>query len=151
MPEKIKVSKEELLKKLTKNLGIHVKLHDIALDGYKKQFIEACKYILNKAEKHNKYDFSSLQKLNKPQNHAKDYEEMIMMVKLHVDDTLVLTYEEFQRYILNKWDWIRSFRSSFYANYSCASLSSSPSSSSSSSSYSKEELNDYFGEEEEEE
>jgi hypothetical protein len=145
MPERVKVNKGELLKTLEKNLILHKDIYATSLDGYKRQFILLCETILKGAIEKDKFDFASLSKLVKPDDHSDDYSEAIKMISMHVDDTIILEYDEFRNYILNKWDWINRFRLSWTSNRAFS--SSSAASSSSSKSSAKEYFGDY-GEEE---
>ena len=144
MPDKVKVRKSEVLEKLKTNLKLHEEIYKKSLEGYKKKFIHRCEDILSKARKNN-FDFSELSRLIKPENHSSDYRDAIAMIDMHVEDTIVLLEHEFMTCILNKWDWMRTFRKSFISNVAFCSSSSSTSSSAPSKRYSE-----YFGESEDE-
>lgn len=136
MPEQIEIKKEELLEILRKNLELHEKIYKCSLEGFKKKFVFRCKKVLFNT-KRDIFNYSILSKLIEPEEHIDDYKSIIRMMELEVKNTIFLTVREFQQYVLNKWNWIDSFKLSYYSN-------SSPSSSSSSSNSSSIEYENYF-------
>lgn len=44
-----------------------------------------------------------------PKNHAKDYDQVIKMVEMSVDDTLKLRADEFACYVMDDWEWKPDF------------------------------------------
>ena len=45
--------------------------------------------------------------LTEPSNHAKDYDRVITMLEMSVDDTITLDAQAFDRYVMDNWDWSR--------------------------------------------
>ena len=40
-----------------------------------------------------------------PEDHTKDYDVVICMIEMSVDDTIKLDQVSFQQYVLDKWNW----------------------------------------------
>jgi len=45
--------------------------------------------------------------LTEPSNHVKDYDRVITMLEMSVDDTITLDAQAFDRYVMDNWDWSR--------------------------------------------
>ena len=45
--------------------------------------------------------------LAEPTDHTSDYERVIMMLEMSVDDTIVLNAGEFDQYVRDVWSWSR--------------------------------------------
>ncbi len=48
-------------------------------------------------------------KMPEPQDHTNDYDTAIAMVQWSVEGTVEITYYDFQKYVLDQWDWTRRF------------------------------------------
>lgn len=48
----------------------------------------------------------------KPENHSADYEQALQMLEFHTGDTLTLGPEDFQKLVLDNWDWKHIFETS---------------------------------------
>jgi hypothetical protein len=45
--------------------------------------------------------------LTEPSNHVKDYDRVITMLEMSVDDTVTLDAQDFDRYVMDNWDGSR--------------------------------------------
>ena len=115
--ENVHIEKEKLLEILEKNAKLHKDVYKETKEIYKKNFISATKEILANA-KSNKFKIDNLTMLSEPKNHVQDYEAAIQMIELDSRDVIVLSHKESCQYVLNKWDWFSSFRSTYYSNLS---------------------------------
>lgn len=140
MPDVIYMKKKELLAKLNKNLALHKKIYKDALDAFKTNYINRLNIMLNTLRKENKFIMDL--DLLKPENHADDYIRAINMVKMNCRNEIALREDEFNQYVLNRWDWIRSFHLSYIRNFASSSCSATPSISTSRSS--AREVEAYF-------
>jgi len=146
--EKINIKKSELLKKLESNLVIHEKIFKESIATFKKNYISLLGEMIKKGKK-DKFNFNI--DLQLPQNHAQDYKDAITMVKMDCRDIIILNEGEFMKYVLNKWEWMRTFRSSYYSNiaYSGTSGFSGTSGGSGTSGTSRRIVRQYFGDDDE--
>ena len=145
--EKINIKKVELLRKLKTNLVIHEKIFKESVIIFKKNYISLMKERI-KNGKLNKFEFHV--PLHLPKNYAQDYKDAITMVDMDCRDIIVLSEEEFMKYILNKWDWMRTFKTSYYSNVKyCGGGYSGTSGSSGTSGTSGKVLKEYFGDDDE--
>lgn len=109
----VNVSRQELLTKLKENLIIHKAEYAEALIECHRKLIEDLEETSKKVGKLTKPDklknFSFTFRF--PQNHQKDYEEVIEMLEMSIDDNINLDAESFKAYIKNEWSWSGQFNS----------------------------------------
>jgi hypothetical protein len=134
-PRKINVKREEVLAAIRLNYETHKREYAEACTGW---LVEARDAIANKAAEfraaltalNDKLDAATPDKLFPlylnfntafavpvPQNHAEEYEVIIRMLELSVDDVIVMDTAEVETYILDRWSWRQAFRES-HMNYS---------------------------------
>ena len=104
---KIAVDKKELLEKLEENCAKHAAIFKEAAIGHRECVIKVLSARLEdiRCGKRISLYFG----VTEPQDHTKDYDVAIAMVKMAVGDTVDLDRAQFQCYILDEWDWKRSF------------------------------------------
>jgi len=112
----IKVTTKDLIDKVRKNREQH------ALDFTKaeKGFIMDCEVKLKAAMKEVKRgDVPDTIRFEQPTCHTDDYDAILDMLEMSVDEELEITYEQFQRYARDKWDWSANFNelATFYNSY----------------------------------
>ena len=103
----IKVNKSELLAKLKVNRDEHKDTFREAWIGYREDVIKELKQHL-KAVKAGA-DIESLISFDTPESHINDYETIIEMLTMSVDDEVYLTRSEFKQYIRDEWSWKNTF------------------------------------------
>jgi hypothetical protein len=94
--ESINMKKAELLKKVQENRTKHVEEYDETVQAYR----EACHTELGKAIRFN---------LPCPHNHVEDYDQVISMLEMSVDEIIEVTAEVFACYVLDRWEWKMEF------------------------------------------
>lgn len=50
--------------------------------------------------------------LVEPQDHTGDYDRIITMLEMSVNDTIELTQQEFAQYVMDQWGWMQEFKTS---------------------------------------
>lgn len=115
----VKVNKEETLKVVIENMEKHVSDFTKSLINYKKYAEDAYKEALEIL----KTDGEVIRnfELDKPVSHLGDYNRVIKMLEMSVEQEISLTSHEFEQYIMDKWNWKDSFRLS-NAKYATAEL-----------------------------
>ncbi len=131
MPKQIYIKKEELLEKLGEKLKLHKIVYQESLKAFKRNYVKYLKTLIKKASKNK---FTTYLDLIEPKNHEEDYHIAIKMIKMSCRAEIELTDREFKQYILNKWDWMETFKMAYIRNCSASSSSSSCSSLSASAS-----------------
>lgn len=114
----VKLKRDDLLTKLKENREKHVAEYRVALAGYRAQAITAvhrtCDNLMAKLNQLQLGDAVPLPPitfdLELPENHERDYDQVITMVAMSVDDVLTLRSDEFACYVMDRWDWKDRFR-----------------------------------------
>ena len=107
-PRKVEVSKDELLLKLKENKKLHIAEFKETQEEYNDACILKIEQILLEAKKRPISVNTSIH-LSPPQSHIKDYEDIIGMLEFSTQNTLEITMEEYKSWVLNEWEWRRSF------------------------------------------
>jgi hypothetical protein len=115
MMNDVKVKREELLTKVRANRDAHRSLFLLAQEGYRKLVIEELDKML--ADARAGLPIKRSVSLTEPSDHTKDYDRVIAMLEMSVDDTITLEARDFDRYVMDNWDWSRFALSTntFYA------------------------------------
>src|SRR5215469_14462166 len=101
----VKVKREELLTKVRANRDAHRELFLKAQEGYRKLVIEELDRMLADAKEGRPIQRSVT--LTEPSNHIKDYDRVITMLEMSVEDTIVLDANTFDCYVMDNWQWSR--------------------------------------------
>ena len=110
----VKVKREELLTKVRSNRDAHRTLFLKAQEGYRKLVIEELDRMLADAKAGGPIARSI--NLVEPSDHTEDYDRVLAMLEMSVDDTVILGAEEFSQYVLDRWTW-SSFATSTNKSY----------------------------------
>lgn len=114
---RVKVRREELLVRVRENRLAHIKEYKEGVAGYK----EAAKEAIAKAMRRLASQVDELEEgeilqltavtfnLAVPQNHEKDYDQVIAMLEMSVDDELEIMSDEFACYVMDDWSWKEEF------------------------------------------
>jgi hypothetical protein len=120
----VKILRDDLAKILRENKAAHDEAYVAALEGYWEQAKEVLKNALASCEKQisqhpDVLDRKALQDrlgLVYPQSHGDDFDRVIRMLELSVDDHIELQAFEFDQFVRNKWAWAEDFAASV-SNY----------------------------------
>ena len=105
-----KIDVNALLEKVEANRIEHEKIYKEALDGYKKAVIAELEKLLAQAKADEVVVIHS--DLYEPKSYVKDYDSIIAMLKMSVEDSITLTQNEFTAYVLDEWQWMDHFLTS---------------------------------------
>lgn len=101
--QEVKLNRLELLEKVEKNRSAHRDLFLKAQEGYREDVIAELDRMLHDAREGKGIRRSI--SLPEPMDHTKEYDRVIAMLKMSVDDTVVLESREFDQYVLDNWEW----------------------------------------------
>lgn len=102
----VKVQKAALLAKLQTNRTSHRELFLKAQEGYRKVVIEELDKSLQDARAGKA--LRVFLQLQAPQDHTDDYDNVISMLEMSVDDVIELEAHDFQCYVMDKWTWMQA-------------------------------------------
>lgn len=102
--------KSDLLKKLEENRAEHREIFEEAVTGYKEQAIKLLEQHIKRI-KNGKME-QVVVSLPVPEDHTIDYDRVIAMLNMHVEDTVQIPEDEFRAYVMDDWNWRRQFLAS---------------------------------------
>lgn len=115
--ELVKVQKAELRAVVQVNRDGHRNEFLKALEGFKARAIDELERRIVDVEKGRK--FSQHLGLPEPEDHTKDYDRVLKMLAMSVDDVIELDESDFQMYVMDDWAWKQQFTTtnSMYVGY----------------------------------
>lgn len=118
--ETVKLKKSELLAHLRTNREKHRSIFLKAQDKYRELAIKELDAMLAEAKAGKK--IRRAVNLVSPEDHTRDYDRVIKMVKMSVEDVIEVNEMEFSCYVMNRWDWQNQFVGSISGYASAADL-----------------------------
>ena len=117
----------ELREILKVNRAKHKARYKEAMIGYRKKTVKLLEGILAEISNSGKIPFHIALLPNRPEDHTKDYDNLIAMLKLHTEthhDTIEIDQHEYDEYVNDNWCWKSDFSSSCSSYTSTSSRSS---------------------------
>lgn len=105
--QNVTVQKEALLAALRTNRAEHRNLFEKAQEVFRSEIIKALDRRLKDARGGGR--ISTYIDLVEPQDYTESFDRAIQMVEWSVGDTIELSERDFQRYVLNDWEWSGAF------------------------------------------
>ncbi|MCZ6654841.1 MAG: hypothetical protein O7D91_17670 [Planctomycetota bacterium] len=105
--QKVTVRKSELLEALKENRAQHRKIFEEACEGFR---VEACRLLkqkLDDAKEGRRINLSF--SLTQPVDQTREYDQVIRMCEMSLDDQIELENHEFQQFVMDRWDWRDQF------------------------------------------
>src|SRR6267142_6362455 len=102
----VRVKRTDLLEKIKTNREGHRALFLKAQEGYRLDVIAELEQHLKDARERKK--ISRTLSLPEPQDHTEDYDSVIAMLEMSVEEIIELDAGSFQQYVLDKWIWKRA-------------------------------------------
>lgn len=99
----VKVNKDKLREIVQKNRDNHRALFERAFEGYKRTCIEILETNLA-AFKAGKAARMYLVE-NPPEDHTKDYDRVILMLAMNIEEEISLSADDFSHYAMDDWQW----------------------------------------------
>jgi len=113
-----KVRTSELLNKLKENRAIHDAEWEEAhgkwrsfQTGKMRAYLAALQTAIESAESGGKISFPHQRDfmLEEPKSHVAEYDKVIARMTMTVDETIHISHEDFDHYVLDDWSWKRQF------------------------------------------
>jgi hypothetical protein len=95
------------------NMEQHREMFMEAMEGYKVKAIELLEAHIERI-KTNAPEKVVIQ-LPMPQDHSDEYETVIGMLKVSIDEELEINRYDFERYVLDQWEWKQAFAETYAA------------------------------------
>ncbi len=108
--DKVTVRKTDLLAALRENREAHRDIFNEACEGYQAEAIRLLEEHLQRIRQGKREQVYVV--LPVPADHTKDYDRVIRMVEMSVDDEIDLEANDFASYVMDDWRWKREFLTS---------------------------------------
>lgn len=99
----VEIDKDDLASTIRANRQVHKDTFEKALQGFQKTALEQVESMLERARKGLKQ--SLFLSLVIPEDHTIDYNRVLTMLDMEVNQTVTLTEEEFAKYVMDDWEW----------------------------------------------
>lgn len=109
----IKVDRKELLEKVRANREKHRTEYLEAVADYRRVAFEEVEKAIGRLKRTiDELESGQTIRLNTivfnlqvPEDHTKDYDQVITMLEMSVEDVLLIKSDEFSKYVMDNWDW----------------------------------------------
>lgn len=103
----VRVKKDDLEEIVKKNAAEHRAIFEEALDGWQKAVTAALEEAVADAKAGKGYKIHL--GLQKPEDHSKEYNQVLKMLEMSQDEELELNSHEFSCYVMDEWGWQAAF------------------------------------------
>ena len=105
--QKVKIRKDEARAAIQSNRDAHRKIFEEALSGYRECVIEELERRI--AEIREGKHIDQYIRMEVPVDHTGDYDRVLKMLEMSVDDEVELTASDFDSFIMDNWKWKQDF------------------------------------------
>jgi hypothetical protein len=99
----VKLDKDKLLELVKKNRAGHFTAFEKAFAGYRQECIEVLELNLRGLRENKGHIVRFME--NPPEDHTSDYDRLILMLEMSVDQIVELDARTFAQYAQDDWDW----------------------------------------------
>ncbi len=103
----VKVNKLEFIERVTVNRDAHRRIFKRALKGYERRLLSELEQRIDDVSAGRQID--RYIGLPEPADHTADYDRILGMAEMSVDDVIELDANDFARFVMDQWDWKQDF------------------------------------------
>ena len=103
----VKVDRALFIEKVEANRNAHRSLYEEAMKGYQKFLVAELQDRVEEAMAGKKVD--RYIRIEEPEDHTADYDRILAMAEMSMEDVLEISQQEFGWYILDQWAWKDQF------------------------------------------
>lgn len=104
------VNKDELVEKVRANREKHQAIFDEAVTGYQKQAVQLLEDHIKRIRDGDMVEVYV--RLPRPVNQLKDYDRVLAMLEMHLEDEIEVGEDDFASYVMDDWGWKQNFLAS---------------------------------------
>jgi hypothetical protein len=105
--DSVRVNRDEFITVVQRNRDAHRDVFERALEGYRERWIQELETRLADIRRGGQVD--QYFRLPEPEDHTDDYDRILTMAAMSVDEELRFSEEEFAQYVMDQWSWKREF------------------------------------------
>lgn len=102
------VARVNLLEILMSNREQHHHLFEEAWTEYRRRVVTAMEHNLDNARAGG--DVQLMITMRTPEDHTEEYDAVIGLLEMSDDETIELNARDYERFVLDRWEWRRSFK-----------------------------------------
>ena len=106
----VRINKEEFIVRVRENRDNHRTVFETALVGYRARMERELERRLQDLRMGRKID--QYLRLPEPEDHTDDYDRILTMAEMSVDEVIELQADDFAMYVMDQWHWKQSFADS---------------------------------------
>lgn len=103
----VNVNTDEFIQRVSTNRDDHRAVFERALEGYRGRMMRELEHRIHDLKRGRTID--QYLGLPEPQDHTDDYDRVLTMAEMSVDDVIELTAEDFAMFVMDQWHWKQSF------------------------------------------
>jgi hypothetical protein len=106
----VEVDRDGFIARVSENRENHRGVFEEALDGFRDQLMAELEERVHDLRRGRVID--QYIGLPVPEDHTDDYDRILTMAEMSIDDTITLTEDEFAMYVMDQWRWKDAFNDS---------------------------------------
>jgi len=103
----VNIQRAEFVEKVTANRDAHRAVFEKALDGYQRRLVRELERRVADVKAGRRID--RYISLPEPSDHTEDYDRILAMAEMSVDEVIELGADDFARFVMDQWDWKQDF------------------------------------------
>lgn len=103
----VRLDRDEFAATVQANRDHHRCIFEEALEGYRKRLMQELEHRVRDLKGGRRVDVYI--RLPEPEDHTEDYDRILTMARMSVDDVIELTQDDFAMYVMDQWHWRRDF------------------------------------------
>lgn len=103
----VRLNRDDFVAKVQSNRDSHRAVFEAALVGYRDRWVSELERRLHDVRRGHAID--QYFRLPEPEDHTDDYDRILTMARMSVDEVIELSEDEFAMYVMDQWSWKGSF------------------------------------------
>ncbi|MDQ0375999.1 hypothetical protein [Cellulomonas humilata] len=103
----VRLNRDELVSRLQANRDNHRAIFERAVEGYRERWVEELERRLRDVRRGR--EINQYFSLPEPEDHTDDYDRVLTMARMSVDEVIELKEDEVAMFVMDQWSWKSSF------------------------------------------
>jgi hypothetical protein len=103
----VRVQRDEFVARVQDNRDSHRAVFEEAVEGYRARWIRELERRLHDVRRGRSID--QYFRFPEPEDHTDDYDRILTMARMSMDEVIELTEDEFGMYVMDQWHWKSAF------------------------------------------
>jgi hypothetical protein len=103
----VNIRRTDFIEKVAANRSTHRTVFEKALGGYKRRLVRELERRLADVEAGRRIEHYI--RLPEPEDHTQDYDRILAMADMSIDEVLTLDADDFSRFVMDQWSWKQDF------------------------------------------